>query len=923
MPSSFSQRWAGLFLITLAASGSTSAQKLVPVNYPGAVTSQIFAINNRGVSVGTGPDHAFILSNGTFTNIDVPGGVETQPFGINDNGDVVGAYFDPSFTQQHGFLLKAGAYTTIDYPGASGTQARGINNAGQIVGEYSTPGHTHGFRLIAGVFSTLDCSCGASVTTELLALNNNGTIVGGYVDAGGVTRGLKYSAGTFTTINFPGSSATLIDGINDAGTLSGTFLDPADHIYKGFETINGKYSTIGPAPEPSNGVWYVVVNNSGQIAGSTYDPTIAISFNGPGFFVSTAPLAYVALSSTNSVAVFDTAFNLPVVTIPVGANPIGVAVNPKGTSAYVVNHNSNSISVIDATTQTTVATILVGSSPVGVAVTPDGSRVYVANNFSNSVSVISTSSNSVVATVAVGSVPTLLATTPDGKFVYVTNQFSANVSVISTLTNTVVAAIPVGPTPVGVAVTPDGKFAYVTCCSNSVVAINTSTNSVTATIPVGAAPVRISITPDGSMAYVSNQNSGNVVTVINLANNSVLGTVIVGSTPYGSAPTPDGAFVWETNAGSNNISVISTSTDAVVATIPLSTSATDLAIGPAPPTSQSLTQPLSPSAPNQFNFGPHTFAVQYPSGTSFSGVNMTVVVAQDGQLTFKQRVAGTPFANATCIVYAGAGGNCVDYKVTCSNTGGNAITCPSVSTPSISVKTSFDTQEQIINPGFLTTPIGTNNWTNIFDSFYLQRIDPTMKGRTRGFSEFVAVDLGVSNAQGLGKLTLLGPLQQNEARVFPVGTLIPVEFQLASQAHSGVSISDAIAGITVVQSGNANGNPVSKIVLQQPNAFSYVAGIYTYFLNTTGYAPGGYDVTIYGNAFVAREVQFIIPGPMGDLNGDGIVNCADLAIVRGSFGKKTGHTGFDPRADVNKDGIVNILDLSTVAKQLPAGTACK
>jgi hypothetical protein len=61
----------------------------------------------------------------------------------------------------------------------------------------------------------------------------------------------------------------------------------------------------------------------------------------------------------------------------------------------------------------------------------------------------------------------------------------------------------------------------------------------------------------------------------------------------------------------------------------------------------------------------------------------------------------------------------------------------------------------------------------------------------------------------------------------------------------------------------------------------------------------------------------------GDVNGDGVVDCVDLAIVKASFGKKTGQPGFDPRADVNHDGVVNILDLSFVAKQLPAGTVCQ
>ncbi len=60
----------------------------------------------------------------------------------------------------------------------------------------------------------------------------------------------------------------------------------------------------------------------------------------------------------------------------------------------------------------------------------------------------------------------------------------------------------------------------------------------------------------------------------------------------------------------------------------------------------------------------------------------------------------------------------------------------------------------------------------------------------------------------------------------------------------------------------------------------------------------------------------------GDLNGDQKVDCADLAIVKASFGKKKGQPGFDPRADVNKDGVVDLRDLAFVSRQLPVGTKC-
>ncbi|MDT8999726.1 M12 family metallo-peptidase [Paucibacter sp. APW11] len=62
---------------------------------------------------------------------------------------------------------------------------------------------------------------------------------------------------------------------------------------------------------------------------------------------------------------------------------------------------------------------------------------------------------------------------------------------------------------------------------------------------------------------------------------------------------------------------------------------------------------------------------------------------------------------------------------------------------------------------------------------------------------------------------------------------------------------------------------------------------------------------------------------LGDLNKDGVVDCADLAIVRASLGKKAGQPGFDARADFNNDGVVDIRDLSAVSQKLPAGTVCK
>ena len=73
---------------------------------------------------------------------------------------------------------------------------------------------------------------------------------------------------------------------------------------------------------------------------------------------------------------------------------------------------------------------------------------------------------------------------------------------------------------------------------------------------------------------------------------------------------------------------------------------------------------------------------------------------------------------------------------------------------------------------------------------------------------------------------------------------------------------------------------------------------------------------------VAETTTQVIASP-ADMNRDGKVNCSDLAIVKASFGKKRGQTGYDSRPDVNSDGIVDVRDLAFVSQRVPAGTKCQ
>jgi hypothetical protein len=87
---------------------------------------------------------------------------------------------------------------------------------------------------------------------------------------------------------------------------------------------------------------------------------------------------------------------------------------------------------------------------------------------------------------------------------------------------------------------------------------------------------------------------------------------------------------------------------------------------------------------------------------------------------------------------------------------------------------------------------------------------------------------------------------------------------------------------------------------------------------------GGSSLPIPRFLMSTAALSFCSPssGVPGDVNGDAVVNCTDLAMVKTNFGKRIGQPGFDSRADVVKDGIIDVRDMAYVSQRLPARTRC-
>ncbi len=72
--------------------------------------------------------------------------------------------------------------------------------------------------------------------------------------------------------------------------------------------------------------------------------------------------------------------------------------------------------------------------------------------------------------------------------------------------------------------------------------------------------------------------------------------------------------------------------------------------------------------------------------------------------------------------------------------------------------------------------------------------------------------------------------------------------------------------------------------------------------------------------FTSPEAIYVTFTTPGDVNGDGVATCADLALTKASFNKRQGQAGFDPRADFNGDGAVDIKDWTLMTQIVPVSS---
>ncbi len=251
---------------------------------------------------------------------------------------------------------------------------------------------------------------------------------------------------------------------------------------------------------------------------------------------------YVPNRASADVAVIDTASDKVVARIRVGNVPHQVIVSTKLGKLVASNTADDTISIVDLATLETEATLMLDAEPEHMEISPDGALVAVGNIGAGTVSLVSLAENRELARVDGLYAPHNLTFGADGALLYVANLGASHVSVIDVATARIIDEIPVADAPMLAAVAAGGGEDF------------QGLLNVTATL-------------DGRLGFAAHGES-DLLAVLDLRARTRLKSITLGDRPWRAFASADGRYMLVPNNGDRTVSVVSTATLEVVATLP-------------------------------------------------------------------------------------------------------------------------------------------------------------------------------------------------------------------------------------------------------------------------------------------------------------------------------------------------------------------
>jgi YVTN family beta-propeller protein len=266
--------------------------------------------------------------------------------------------------------------------------------------------------------------------------------------------------------------------------------------------------------------------------------------HGMGYSPDHRTLAVVSIGS-NSVTFIDTATNAVKHVTHVGRSPHEAFFTPDGKEVWVTVRGENYISVLDARNFMEKTRIITPAGPGMQIFSPDGKYGYICSSFNPETDVVSVADHKIVAKVKQESpfCPNIAAT-PDGQQVWFTLKDTGKTQVFDAkLPFNPIKTLDTGPITnhVNFARTEKGTFAFITIGgTNEVKVFRTDDFSQVATIPVGKLPHGVWPSGDGTRIYVGLEND-DALTAIDTSTNKVIATIPIGQAPQAIAYVPNAA----------------------------------------------------------------------------------------------------------------------------------------------------------------------------------------------------------------------------------------------------------------------------------------------------------------------------------------------------------------------------------------------
>lgn len=248
-----------------------NGQIAYPIDYQGATSTALLAINRRNIAVGVtqvknGTDlqpriYGVIRDRLGFRLIDHPNALFTALTAINDRGEVAGYYRDAATKVVSGFIYRNGRFIDLKAQVPQIVSVTGIDGRGRVSGVYasfSAPFWAKGewseqLTTPTGVY-------GPQGLAPWVFINNRGELAGSSSGTGFLWR-----KGSLQQITIPGALSTVVEDLNAQGdlALTGTIYGGLrqSHLY-----VRGNYVRLDVNDAAESRA--LTLNNRGDVAGA-------------------------------------------------------------------------------------------------------------------------------------------------------------------------------------------------------------------------------------------------------------------------------------------------------------------------------------------------------------------------------------------------------------------------------------------------------------------------------------------------------------------------------------------------------------------------------------------------------------------------------------------------------------------------------